>query len=228
LYGLIFDVDGVIADTEPVNARASIRALESVCGLAGVRAEDFAAGLGRGAEKYVMAAAEVHGFRMTAEQVDRAVREREENFLRCLEEEPLPPLPGVLELMHEALAAADFGVAIATSSTRAKSGAVLKAAGVPTERVAWVTADDVTRKKPDPELFLTAARRLGAEPGRCVVFEDAPDGVLAARAAGAKCVAVTTTVAAAALSGADRVARDLSEVSLETVRHLLEDTSLAK
>ncbi|MGB2807101.1 MAG: hypothetical protein WBC22_05150, partial [Sedimentisphaerales bacterium] len=61
LYGLIFDVDGVIADTEAVNARASIKVFEDLFGIKGVKRQDFEAGLGRGAAEYVKAAAGIHG-----------------------------------------------------------------------------------------------------------------------------------------------------------------------
>ncbi|WP_042800653.1 HAD-IA family hydrolase [Streptomyces sp. C] len=75
-----------------------------------------------------------------------------------------------------------------------------------------VTAGDVTRGKPDPEPFLLAARRLGVDPARCVVFEDAPAGLAAGRAAGMRTVALTTTHPAAELD-ADVVVRNLSAVS---------------
>lgn len=75
-------------------------------------------------------------------------------------------------------------------------------------------ADDVTRGKPDPEPFLLAAARLGADPARCVVFEDAPAGLAAGRAAGMRTVALTTTHTAADLD-ADVVVRDLSAVSVQ-------------
>jgi len=61
LYGLIFDVDGVIADTEPLNARVTIRVLKDMFGLEGVADGDFEAGIGRGAEAYVKAGATAHG-----------------------------------------------------------------------------------------------------------------------------------------------------------------------
>ena len=84
-YGLIFDVDGVIADTESVNARASIKVFAEMFGLAGVRREDFEAGLGRGAEAYMQAAAQVHGLELTPEQLAAATKARQENFLALLE-----------------------------------------------------------------------------------------------------------------------------------------------
>ena len=116
-YGLIFDVDGVIADTEAVNARASIRVFAQLFGLPGVQREDFAAGLGRGAAEYMRAAARVHGLELTDEQIEQACRARQENFLNDLHEQPPHPFPGVLELIQAALARSDFRLAIATSST---------------------------------------------------------------------------------------------------------------
>ncbi|MHC4681784.1 MAG: HAD family hydrolase, partial [Planctomycetota bacterium] len=86
LYGLIFDVDGVIADTEAVNARVSIKVFADLFGIKGVVRGDFQAGLGRGAEEYVKAGARVHGLELTDEQVEEATRVRQEYFLKILSE----------------------------------------------------------------------------------------------------------------------------------------------
>ncbi len=126
LYGLIFDVDGVIADTEAVNARATIKVFADLFGLEGVVRKDFEAGLGRGAEEYVKAAAGVHGLELTDEQIQKATQMRQEYFLKVLREEPLPPFPGVLELMDKAMQREDFRLAIATSGTLEKSRAFWK------------------------------------------------------------------------------------------------------
>ena len=221
-YGLIFDVDGVIADTEAVNARVSIRVFADLLGVEGVRREDFEAGLGRGAAEYVKAAARVHGVEMTDEQVAEATRMRQEYFLRVLREEPLAAFAGVMELMGAAMEADDFSVAIATSSTLEKSRAVLEATGVPYGRMVYVNGNDVTRKKPDPELFLIAMDRIAVAPRRCVVIEDAPNGVEAGKAAGAKVVAVTNSASAEKLGAADWICDSLEQVSLEGVRELIE------
>ena len=221
-YGLIFDVDGVIADTEAVNARASIKVFGDLFNIKGVKREDFEAGLGRGAEEYVKSAARVHGLELTEEQIKKATQLRQEYFLKILSEEPLPIFPGVLELMDKAIQNEDFGVAIATSGTFEKSRAVLNAAKVPYQKMVYINGNDVTNKKPDPELFLLAAERMGIEPANCVVIEDAPNGVQAAKAAGAKCIAVTNSTNAAKLSEADLVCDSLEQVDLQTVVKLLQ------
>ena len=222
MYGLIFDVDGVIADTEAVNARASIKVFAELFGVKGVVREDFEAGLGRGAEEYVKAGASVHGLELTQEQVKEATQLRQEYFLKILSEEPLPPFPGVLELMDEAIQSQDFRVAIATSGTLEKSRAVLDAAKVPYQKMVYVKGDDVKNKKPDPELFLLAVERLGIEPTNCVVIEDAPNGVQAAKASGAKCIAVTNSTTAANLREADLVCDSLDQIDLKTIQKLIE------
>ena len=223
-YGLIFDVDGVIADTEAVNAKASIQVFADLFGLADVRRKDFEAGLGRGAAAYIRAAAEQHDFEMAAEQVAAATAARQDTFLEMLASDPLPAFPGVLELMAAALTNDDFRIAIATSSTRLKSEAVLKSAGVPYQQMVYVNGDDVTRKKPDPELFLIAAQRIAIPPTRCVVIEDAPNGVYAAKAAGCTCIGVTNSTTAAKLSQADLVVADLSQMGLQDLIALIEQS----
>lgn len=221
-YGLIFDVDGVIADTERVNAEASIKVFADLFGVRGVVRADFEAGLGRGAAEYVRAAARVHGIRLSDEQVAAAIDARQSNFLEMLESEPLPAFPGVLDLMQSALDCDDFLVGIATSSTREKSEAVLKSAGIPYGRMAYVTGSDVKNKKPHPELFLTAAEKLGLSPSRCMVIEDAPNGVEAAHAAGCRCVAVTNSASREKLNNADRVVDSLAEVDVRQIAGLID------
>ena len=220
-YGLIFDIDGVIADTEAVNARASIKVFVDLFGVEGVVREDFEAGLGRGAEEYVKAAARVHGLELTDEQVEKATQLRQEYFLNILSEEPLPAFPGVLELMGEAMQREDFRVAIATSGTLEKSRAVLNAVGVPYRKMVYVNGNDVKHKKPDPELFLIAAERIDIAPAHCVVIEDAPNGVQAAKAAGTKCIAVTNSTTAAKLREADLVCDSMEQFSIEAIQRLI-------
>jgi len=222
LYGLIFDVDGVIADTEAVNARASIKVFEDLFGIKGVKRQDFEAGLGRGAAEYVKAAAGVHGLELTEEQVEKATQMRQEYFLNVLIKEPLPPFPGVLELIEKAIQSRDFRVAIATSGTLAKSRAVLNAAKIPYQKMVYITGSDVKNKKPHPGLFLLAAERMGVESANCIVIEDAPNGVQAAKAAGAKCIAVTNSTNAANLSEADLVCDSLEQIDLDMIQELID------
>lgn len=221
LFGIIFDVDGVLADTEAVNARASIKVFEDMFAVHCVRREDFTPGLGRGAEAYMLAAARAHGISMSAEELAFAVAARQENFLASLKQEPLEPFPGVRELIGAALGDGRFTVAIATSSTREKSGAVLAALGIPVWDMTCVTGSDVRRKKPDPELFETAIMRLGLPPRACVVVEDAPDGVAAAHAAGCRCIAVTNSTSRDRLRRADRIVGSLAETDLVEIVELL-------
>jgi HAD superfamily hydrolase (TIGR01509 family) len=222
LYGLIFDVDGVIADTEPVNAKVTIKVFEDMFSLKGVKPEDFAEGIGKGAEKYVKAAADVYGLILTDEQIKAAAQLREQYLIKAMQEEPLPAFPGVLELINEALQRKDFRLAIATSATLELSRAILESAKVPYQKMVYVTGSEIKQKKPDPELFLVAASRMGILPANCVVFEDALSGVQAAKAAGAKCIAVTNSTAAENLSQADLICDSLEQIDLTTIIELIE------
>jgi sugar-phosphatase len=104
--------------------------------------------------------------------------------------------------------------AIATSGTRQTATFRLRYVGLPQPTV-LVTADDVQRGKPAPDPYLLAAERLGFAPCDCLVVEDAPAGVEAAKAAGARIVAVTTTNPASALSQADAIVLSISAVQVD-------------
>jgi HAD superfamily hydrolase (TIGR01509 family) len=225
LYGLIFDVDGVIADTEPVNARATIRVFEDMFNVKGIRPEDFEAGIGKGAERYILAAAKVHEVKLTDQQVKNAAMLREKYIIKAIQEEPLPAFPGVLELINAALQRHDFRLAIATSASLELSRAILESAKVPYKKMVYVTGSEIKRKKPDPELFLVAASRMGILPAHCVVVEDAPSGVQAAKTAGAKCIAVTNSTTAEKLREADLVCDSLEKIDLEILTRLIYNNS---
>ncbi len=163
-FGIIFDIDGVIADSETVNVRATAEAFREIVGIEEIQPSDFRAGLGRGAEEYVKAGARAHDRELTAEEITALTNARQENFLLVLRDEELPAFPGVLELIALAMEDERFGLALATSGTRQKTQAVLESARVPFTKMVYVCGDDVIRKKPDPELFQIACRRLGLLP----------------------------------------------------------------
>jgi len=103
--------------------------------------------------------------------------------------ESRPLLPGVEELLREA-GERGLGRAVASSSSCGWVEGWLRRRGIRAMVEVVVARDDVERVKPDPELFLLAARRLGVAPSGCLVFEDSPNGMRAALAAGMRCVAV--------------------------------------
>jgi mannitol-1-/sugar-/sorbitol-6-phosphatase len=137
-----------------------------------------------------------------AEESDAIERRQAEDV------EGLRAIPGAAEALR---ALREDRVAVVTSATRALAAARLGAVGIEVPRVV-VYADDVARGKPDPEGYLTAARRLGVEPARALVVEDAPAGIQAGRAAGAATVGVTSTHAASELAAADIVIETLEDL----------------
>ncbi|MFJ2258760.1 HAD family hydrolase [Streptomyces sp. NPDC087844] len=194
---LLFDNDGtLVSSLESVYRCWSRWAAEY-----GITAEEFAR-----VELHGRPAAEIAADLLPAARVPEAVVRIEQ-----LEVEDVAGgvhlLPGT-EALLDSLPADRW--AVVTSATRRLGEARLAEVGIRPKNL--VAADDITRGKPDPEPFLLAARRLGVDPARCVVFEDAPAGLQAGRAAGMTTVALTTTHRAAELT-ADVVVEDLSAVS---------------
>jgi mannitol-1-/sugar-/sorbitol-6-phosphatase len=114
-------------------------------------------------------------------------------------------LPGAAELL------ARDGIGVVTSCSPALAAARLEAAGLPTPNV-LITSDRTERGKPHPDPYLAGAAALGADPADCLVIEDAPAGIAAARAAGMTVWAVTTTHSRDELAAADRVLASLDEI----------------
>ncbi|GAA0474221.1 HAD-IA family hydrolase [Streptomyces olivaceiscleroticus] len=162
-------------------------------------------------------AADIVADLLPAERIPEALARIEE--LETEDADGVVLLPGTRELLD--FLPADRW-AVVTSATRKLAEARLAAVGIRPKHL--ITADDITRGKPDPEPFLLAARHLGVDPARCAVFEDAPAGLAAGRAAGAKTVALTTTAPAEELV-ADVIVPDLSAVSAQATAGGVEITT---
>ena len=124
----------------------------------------------------------------------------------------VPPMPGLRELLDE-IDRRGLPRAIASSGIRRYVEAVLRVNGLPDRFSVIITGDQVAHGKPAPDVFLAAARALNVEPSDCLVLEDAPAGVQAAKAAGMACIAVPDRgVAQLDLSQADKIVSSLHEV----------------
>ena len=218
-YGLIFDMDGVMADTESLIAQATIKMFRDLYG-AELEPQDFFPYIGTGAVRYVEGPAQDHGIGIN---LDEAIEARHKNFVALLESGEDISLPGVKVLIEMASEDPRWKLAIATSSPHKKSLATLAAARISPESFdAYITGDHVVQKKPHPEIYFKAADAIGVPPENCVVMEDAVTGVAAAKAAGMKCVAITNSFSPKELAQADRVVASLEELTLGDLRKMLE------
>ena len=143
-----------------------------------------------------------------------ALATRKEEIFRGRIAGRVRPLPGAKDLVSR-LSAAGIPQAIASSTPRANIELILRSLGLARAFAAVVGEEDVWVGKPDPEGFLTAARQLGVPPEGCVVLEDAPEGLAAARAAGMRSIGVATTRRPEQLSEADLVVRTLEDPDLQ-------------
>lgn len=153
---------------------------------------------------------------VTDETIVRIGDAKEALYREFARAEGLVALPGAVEWVNR-LRAEGWQQAIASSAPRANVEVMLEAIGVVKQMDAVVSAEDVTRGKPDPQVFLRAAERLDVPPGRCVVVEDAAAGVEAARRAGMKTIGVN----ARAPLAADVYVPTLADLPAETFERLL-------
>jgi sugar-phosphatase len=195
---LLFDNDGTLVSTLASVERCWTRWAKEYR----ITAEDFARIALHGRP-----ASEIVADLLPAHLVPEAVARVEQLEVDDVPDGGVELLPGTKDFL-DALPADRW--AVVTSATRRLGEARLTAVGIRPKTL--VTADDVTRGKPDPEPYLLAARELGVDPAHCVVFEDAPAGLAAGRAAGMRTVALATTHPARELD-ADLVVKDLSALS---------------
>lgn len=211
IWAALFDWDGVIVDS----SRQHERAWELLAEAEGLPLPvgHFKRGFGKRNAEVI---GRVLGWTDDPAEIARLSDLKEGHFRRLIRCDGLEPLPGVRRWL-DALRAASVPCAVGTSTPRGNIDAALEMLGFAGYFSAVVAADDVTRGKPDPEVFQRAARLLGYEPGRTVVFEDAPMGIEAAQAGGMRIVAVAGTHPAASFNGVDRVVHRLDELSVAEI-----------
>ncbi|MBN1341483.1 MAG: HAD family phosphatase [Phycisphaerae bacterium] len=212
--GVIFDMDGVIIDSGSTHL-ASWKQL-AVENRLEITDRQFWETFGRPSREIIR-------LRWGADLSDEEVRrldERKEAIYRELIRGNVPVMPGAVELMR-ALHADGWRLAIGSSGPPENVRLVVSELGVADLLAATTDASDVRRGKPDPEVFLLAADRMGVAPARCIVIEDAHHGIEAAHRAGMKAVALTSTHPPCQLGDADLVVSRLGDVSPEGLAELL-------
>ena len=205
---VIFDMDGVLLDGEPLHFAAA-QSLLAVYG-ADLDLATYQHYIGQTMDTIWPDMQRRFELTVSREEYSRQYSSRVlEQYRRRSE-----PTAGSRELL-ERLAAAAVPCALASSSKRVWVEAALEALGFGRFFGVTVAGDEVSRGKPDPEIYVTAADRLGVAPAQCLVIEDAPAGVTAAVAAGMRVVAVRTEMTAGlSLEGAGRIIDSLSEFDL--------------
>ncbi len=209
---VLWDLDGVLVDS----ATLHFEAWRELMGELGrpLSEEDFGRTFGLRNDAILR---ELVGDLAPAE-VERLSQRKEELF-RERARAGITPIRGAVELARR-LGQRGTRIGLVSSTPRENIGLVLDSLGLTGVFSAIVAEEDVRAGKPDPEGFLLAAERLGASPPECVVIEDAPAGVAAAKRAGMRCVGLASSHPREALAEADLVVDSLTE---EAVASFLED-----
>ena len=207
---VLFDLDGVLLDTEPQYSRFWTEIGRELF----PQVPDFAAQVKGNTLRHIFDSW-FAGDEVAQADMKRRLREHETRMT-------YPFLPGAVEIMRM-LKEHGHKTAIVTSSSKPKMAFVLREHPDLPEQVARIfTAEDSPRSKPAPDCFLTASRWFGTDPGQCIVVEDSENGLKAARSAGMRVLGLLTTTPLATVERySDCVANNLSEVDMDTFEELL-------
>ncbi len=206
IKGVLFDMDGVLVDSESFICRAAIM-MFSETGLH-VLPEDFIPFVGMGENRYLGGVAEKYGKIVDIDKVKARTYEIFASIVRG----KLEALPGAKEFISQCLGK-NLRISLATSADKVKMEVNLEEIGLPPSTFETiVTGLDVERKKPYPDIYIKAAESLGLKTAECLVVEDSVSGIRSGKAAGCKCLAVTTSFPASELSEADWICNSLLKV----------------
>ena len=214
---VLWDMDGTLIDSEEFHWRSWHHTLANE-GIA-ITHEQFLSSFGRRNDSFLP---QWLGAASTPERAQQISNAKEDLYRDLIRRKGISPLPGVAHwvqrLHHEG-----WLQAVASAAPRANIVAVLEALSATHAFQGIVSAEDVHRGKPDPEVFLAAAARVGVSPDRCIVVEDAVAGVQGARSAGMRSIGVSRN---GTHLPADIVVTSLELLDLNAFEKLLEDKSL--
>ncbi len=210
----IFDLDGVVVDSEPLHY-LSEKEMLSKRGV-NLRRSDIKEIVGRTEMEGIQYLKDRFGLKDSAKQL---YEEKQRIYKRMLRK-AVKPRPGLFKLLNS-LEDEGMTLAIASSAPRENIDIVLKALGIEDKFRAVVSGDDVERGKPSPDIFLLAAQRIGIKPKNCLAIEDAQNGVEAAKRAGMTCIAVPNQFTQDQdFSRADAVVQGLEDIDLNFIRSI--------
>lgn len=200
MKAVIFDMDGVIVDSEPLYAQH----LDAFLIKIGVSQPELLQVSLKGVSSRDTSALLIKTFSLEyeIEELITISRKAYLDHLNALEE--IPSIPGAIEFVKH-IAQMNYKIALASSASPTRINLFLTKLGLNSYFPVIASGDDVERSKPAPDIFLLAAKKLNVQPRDCVVIEDAENGVIAAKAAGMKCIAY---------AGSDHNTDDLSAADL--------------
>jgi len=212
IRGVIFDMDGVLCDSEPFICEAACKMFQRVHGVV-VKPEDFKPFVGTGEDRFIGGVAEKYSITNRDAVAEKAATY--EIYLEIIKGR-LQPLAGVVNFIKH-VRGRGIKTAVASSADLIKVQGNLAQIGLTPEASfdAVVCGEDVQRKKPAPDIFLLAAKRVGLSNDECIVVEDAPSGVQAAKGAGSRCLGIISSFDEQTLrhAGADWISRDLQDAA---------------
>ena len=203
---VIFDMDGVIADSEPIHVQAE-KDLFRPYGVE-LSDEELQRFMGFGIEPMLQKLVKTYNVPVQSD----ALYARHKVVLLERMKNGLQPVPGATDLVLS-LHAGNVPLGLATSCFREMALLVVRKFGIEACFKVVVTVEDIAKSKPDPEIFLKAAERLGFAPGECLAIEDSANGVRAAKAAGMACIGFRNEHCGLQdIGGADAVVDDLRKI----------------
>lgn len=220
LKGLIFDLDGTLTLTQALHFQTFAQIFKKF-GVTYTQEEDILQYAGKGAEltfEGVFANRKVHA---TPEQITEAIAERRRLYDELIATTEIPVVNGVREFLAR-MKQAGMKMVVASGNRLEAIEVILKKTGIRDYFEAIVTSKDVSAPKPSPEIFLKAAEKLGLKPEECVVFEDAANGIQAAKGGHIPCIALTTGASKENLmaAGATLVVKDYTEITDDILSNL--------
>ena len=221
LEAVLFDMDGVIVDSEPLWSEAEKRLLarRNLTYAPSIKA----AMMGRDAREAVGFLIEHYSL---TDSVDELIGERNQ-LIAELFKEYVKAIPGALELVRS-VNAGGMVTGLVSSSPKTLMELALEKIGATGLFALTLSGDQVTRGKPAPDIYVAAAKKLGVKPEYCLVIEDAPHGVAAAKHAGMRCLAMSTSVGVFELAMADSVVRGFEEVDVQLLQRLMQSSPIPR
>ena len=214
---VVFDFDGVLADSEPLHLAACQEVFGSL-GITLTREEYYARYLGYDDETMFRVLAQDRGWVPDASQVNALIAQKARVFDELIDRTEVL-FPGAADCIERL--AGEFPLAIASGALRHEIEMILRRARLDRHFKFIVASGDTPNSKPAPDPYARAAQLHGVPPGRCVAIEDSRWGIESAKTAGLKCVGITNTYPASELTAADQVVSSLEEFTGELIAALV-------